>query len=69
MFILFCLNVRKLLKLTIYLQRIELSIIERSSNTLGSRYWYITDNDTPLSDSLSVQNLSVHMHLLTLTLY
>ncbi len=35
-----------------------------SSFTLGSRYWYSTDNETPppsLSDSLSVQKLSVYV--------
>ncbi len=31
--------------------------------TLGSHYGYNRDNEIPLSDSLSVQNLSVHTSL------
>jgi len=32
---------------------------ETKMTTLGSRFRYSMDNETPLSDSLSVQNLSV----------
>jgi len=39
-----------------------LAQVRYHSTTLESRSWYSRDNETPLSDSLSVQNLSVHLH-------
>jgi len=36
---------------------------KKITSILGTYYWYITDNRPPLSDSLSVQNLSRHTSL------
>ncbi len=42
-------------------------VIQGHLCTQGSRYRYSTDNDTPLSDSQSVQNLSIHTSLSVLS--